>query len=81
MSIKRFGLACAFFIFGSATNAASAEDLKLTIASGHPRVATWINLVSTLFVPGDQARRRTREAQGRIHRDLRRLDREAKRRN
>ncbi len=38
MSIKRFGLACAFFYFRQHNQRGlSAEDLKLTIASGHPR--------------------------------------------
>ena len=35
----------------SVTGSAFAEDLKLRIASGHPVVQTYVNLMSTYFVP------------------------------
>ena len=34
-----------------AVSTASAEDIRLRIASGHAAVATWVNLTTTYFVP------------------------------
>lgn len=36
---------------GAATVSASAEEIKLRIASGHPVVNTYVNLMNTFFVP------------------------------
>ncbi len=51
MRLKAFGLACAFFVCGISTSPVSAEDIKLTIATGHPAVATWVDLGSKFFIP------------------------------
>ena len=50
-------LSASFVVFAaslslvSLTGAARAEDIKLRIASGHPVVQTYVNLMSTFFVP------------------------------
>ena len=38
-------------LFAAGVNTASAEDIKLRIASGHPAVNTYVNLMQTFFVP------------------------------
>ena len=35
---------------------APAEDLRATIAAGHPPVFRWVRMVSEVFVPEVQAR-------------------------
>jgi C4-dicarboxylate-binding protein DctP len=52
MKFSRMALAAALIGCGLlAARAASAEDIKLRIASGHPVVQTYVNLMSTYFVP------------------------------
>jgi len=52
MKFSRIALAAALIGCGLlAARAASAEDIKLRIASGHPVVQTYVNLMSTFFVP------------------------------
>ncbi len=43
--------ALAALAVGAATVSATAEDIKLRIASGHPVVNTYVNLMNTFFVP------------------------------
>lgn len=52
MKFTRIGIAAALLgctLF--AARAALAEDIRLRIASGHPPVQTYVNLMSTFFVP------------------------------
>jgi C4-dicarboxylate-binding protein DctP len=52
MRFSRMALAAALIGCGLfAARAASAEDIKLRIASGHPVVQTYVNVLSTYFVP------------------------------
>src|SRR3954471_15102146 len=52
MNFARIASVTAFIACGIFTvNAAYAEDIKLRIASGHPAVQTYVNLMSTYFVP------------------------------
>jgi len=52
MKFTRTALAAAVITCGLlAAHVASAEDIKLRIASGHPPVQTYVNLMSTYFVP------------------------------
>ena len=41
----------AALVVGLASVPASADDIKLRIASGHPAVNTYVNLLQTFFVP------------------------------
>ena len=52
MKFSRIALAAALIGCGLFTaRVASAEDIKLRIASGHPPVQTYVNLMTTYFVP------------------------------
>jgi len=52
MKFSRIALTAALIGCGLFTaRAASAEDIKLRIASGHPPVQTYVNLMTTYFVP------------------------------
>jgi len=52
MKFSRIALAAALIGCGLFTaRIASAEDIRLRIASGHPVVQTYVNLLSTYFVP------------------------------
>ncbi|MGZ8211051.1 MAG: C4-dicarboxylate TRAP transporter substrate-binding protein, partial [Burkholderiales bacterium] len=47
-------IAAAVAVFACALHAggiAQAEDIRLRIASGHPPVQTYVNLMTTYFVP------------------------------
>jgi TRAP-type C4-dicarboxylate transport system substrate-binding protein len=49
--LKPLSAALAALLFGFTATAAQAEDIKLRIASGHPAVNTYVNLMQTFFVP------------------------------
>jgi TRAP-type C4-dicarboxylate transport system substrate-binding protein len=52
MRFKRIALTAALVSCGLlAATAATADDIRLRIASGHATAATWVNLTTTFFVP------------------------------
>jgi len=52
MKLAQFVRAAALVGYGLlAAGTAGAEDIKLRIASGHPVIQTYVNLMSTFFVP------------------------------